>query len=132
MSRSVGSGLAKIYVSDRQIDDWNADSHGQMHRSGIVCQKKAAFCEQPHQLFERSFAGGVQYRALATCFPIGSYDLCNRVLLGGCSDQHDAAVPLSTHMSQGTAEVFWTPGFHNIAGPGLYGDPFSGIAGGRR
>lgn len=77
MPWSVGPGFMKISMPDRQVDHRRADSHGQVHRPGIVREQEATLTEERGELRTICLPDRITQRADAAGRMIGGDRLLN-------------------------------------------------------
>ena len=90
MPRSIGSGLSKIDMTDREVDNRSADSHRKMHGACVIGQQETTVQQQGGELRQGSLSHGIAERGGSTCLPVGCVSELNGFPFFLGADKHVA------------------------------------------
>ena len=67
----------------------------------------------------------IEKRCGSSAGSIGRFGQLDGFRLGNRADQNKSHAKVSAQLCQRPAKILWPPGFHDIAGSDLYGDPLA-------
>ena len=123
MARTVGPSFIVIDMADRQIDDRRSYADREVHRPRVVGEEQLTARQQADKLIERRLAACIENRRRSPVGAIGLLGQLDGFSFGSRADQDNPHVWVAAQPCHRPAKVLRPPGFHDIAGSDLYGDP---------
>ena len=123
MAWPIGPRFIVIDMADRQIDNRSSNTNRKVHRSCVVGEEQSTARQQADKLIERRLAACIENWCGSPFGLVGLLGQFDGFHLGDRANQDKPYIRVTAQSCHRPAKILRPPGFYDIAGSDLYGDP---------